>query len=262
MDREQLDNLKKWFSAYCRSFSTADPEDQKNFDLKEKHTHNVCDNMVRIARGLSLSEDNVLLAEALALFHDVGRFPQYRTYRTFRDDRSTNHAALGAKVLIDNKTLEELPQDEQTLILRGVTLHNVFVIPPGLDPETLAFVKMVRDADKLDIWRVFIEYFTQPEAERPTAAGLDLPDTPGNSSEVIEAFLGGQLVRLTQLKNLNDFKLLQLAWIYDLNFSESCRMALERKYCDTIAASLPSDDGVAKALRLVRDYLERKTQEP
>jgi putative nucleotidyltransferase with HDIG domain len=79
-----------------------------------------------------MSGEDTLLAEAIGLFHDVGRFRQYETYKTFDDSISVNHATLGAKVLLENNVLQRLPKQEQDLILRGVTLHNVFSLPEKL----------------------------------------------------------------------------------------------------------------------------------
>ena len=255
MNRQELDNLKQWFSDYCRTFHTPNAADQQNLTLKEEHTRHVCDNMTAIARDLSLDEGSVTLAEAVALFHDVGRFPQYQKYRTFRDSVSVNHAALGAKVLLENNVLGSVLQREQDLIIRAVTLHNVFAVPEGPDPDMLRFLKMVRDADKLDIWRVALEYYAQSEAERASAVGLDLPDTADYSPEILAAVRRKEMVQMATLKTLNDFKLLQLAWIFDLNFPASVRMVAERRYIDRMAALLPDTDEIAGALDFIRQYI-------
>lgn len=254
MDRQELDNLKQWFSDYCRTFRTPDAEDQQNITLKEEHTRHVCDNMTAIARDLSLDEGRVMLAGAVALFHDVGRFPQYRKYHTFRDSVSVNHAALGARVLIGNNVLRSVLKRERDLILRAVTLHNVFAVPGGLDPDALLFLKMVRDADKLDIWRVSLEYYSQNEAERASAVGLDLPDTDGYSPEILESLRRKEMVQMSALRTLNDFKLLQLAWIFDLNFAASLRMVAERRTIDRLASFLPDAEEIRNAVDFVRGY--------
>jgi HD superfamily phosphodiesterase len=157
MNMPELQRLKDWFSRYCSSFSTSVEEDQRNIVLKEVHTHKVCANARLIAQDLSLGGRETLLAEIVALLHDVGRFPQYRKYKTFRDSISENHAVLGAKVLLEQGVLRDFPKREQDIIVRAVTLHNVLTVPEGLDDDTLLFVKLIRDADKLDIWRVFQE---------------------------------------------------------------------------------------------------------
>ena len=261
MDRQELDNLKQWFSDYCKTFHSPDAKDQQNITLKEEHTQHVRNNMAAIARGLSLDEGRIVLAEAVALFHDVGRFPQYQEYHTFRDSISVNHAALGAKVLLENNVLRSALKREQDLIIRAVTLHNVFAVPEGLDPDTLLFLKMVRDADKLDIWRVSLEYYSQSETERASAVGLDLPDTDGYSPEILQSLRQKKLVQMSALRTLNDFKLLQLAWIFDLNFASSIRMVTERRTIERIASLLPDSGEIRNAVDFVLSYAAERLRE-
>jgi putative nucleotidyltransferase with HDIG domain len=255
MDQHELNDLKRLFTDYCRSFYSSDHEDQRNIVLKQEHTGRVCENIVQIARDLSLDDERVTLAEAVALYHDIGRFPQYRKFKTFKDSISVNHASLGAEVLIENNVLQSLPRHEQDIILRSVTLHNVYSLPVGLDRDMLLFLKLIRDADKLDIWRVAIEYYGQPEEGKASAAGLGLPDVPGYSPEILTALKNKQMVQISTLKTLNDFKLLQLAWIYDLNFASSLRVLESRQYIDGIAATLPRSEEISSALAALRGYV-------
>ncbi len=262
MQEQELQNLKKWFSSYCRSFSMPDAADQRNLDLKEEHTHKVCSNMLAIAGSLRMDQARTRLAETVALFHDVGRFPQYQRYRTFRDSISTNHAGLGAAVLVEQSALASVPEAERGLIVRVVALHNVFVIPADLDQETLLFLEMVRDADKLDIWRVFIEYFLKETDDRPDAAGLGLPNTPEYSPEVLSSLNRREMVMLSDLRTLNDFKLLQLAWIFDLNFRRSLELLAERDYIDRLSATLPKTQEISRAVHVIRGYLAERLSAP
>jgi HD domain len=261
MNMPELQRLKDWFSRYCSSFSTSVEEDQRNIVLKEEHTHKVCANARLIAQDLSLGGRETLLAEIVALLHDVGRFPQYRKYKTFRDSISENHAVLGAKVLLEQGVLRDFPKREQDLIVRAVTLHNVLTVPEGLDDDMLLFVKLIRDADKLDIWRVFQEYYEMDEERRPGAAGLGLPDAPGYSPEVAACLLRGEIVQLVLLRTLNDFKLLQLSWIYDLNFTGSFSMVKERRYVDALGSTLPKSEEISKALQALREFVDQRVRE-
>jgi hypothetical protein len=215
-------------------------------------------NMAEIANHLGLDAHAAALAATVALFHDVGRFPQYARYKTFRDSISTNHAALGAKVLIEQNVLAALPRTEQDLIVRAVTLHNVFSLPGGLDRESLRFVHLIRDADKLDIWRVFVEYYAQQREDRPSAVGLGLPDTEEYSGDVLRSLMRGEMVRLSALTTLNDFRLLQLAWIFDINFSRSLELVLERSYLEGLTAPLPRTVEISGAVDRIRRYIDSR----
>jgi hypothetical protein len=241
MDRNEVERLKSWMAGYCRSFYGGSDADDRNIALKEMHTARVCANILPIARGEGLAENGLLLAETIALFHDLGRFPQYRRYKTFRDSISVNHAALGGDVLRQEKVLDKLPRHEQDMVIRSVCLHNVFAVPPHLDDTGGLFLRLVRDADKLDIWQVFIDYYRLPESERASAVGLGFPDLTGCSAGVIAALEGQEMVKLDTVRTLNDFKLLQLSWVFDLNYATSFRLLAERDLLRQLAATLPEE---------------------
>jgi hypothetical protein len=259
--KKELAGLKTWFKEYVASFHFRDEKDLRNITLKEEHTYNVCRNILLISKGSFLNRDGLILAESIGLFHDIGRFKQYEQYRTFRDSISVNHATLGVKVLSDNRILKSLPEKEQDMILSSIKFHNVLSAPDLPDGDTLLFLKLIRDADKLDIWRVFIEYFESAEEDRASAAGLGLPDGPGYSEGVLSYIFEKQVAPLSMLRTLNDFKLTQLSWVYDLNFAETFRLLLDRKYIDKIIGSLPQTEGIVKASFLLRDHVERRVRE-
>lgn len=258
MKRADLDDFKAWFSGYCASFRMPDAEDQRNLRLKEEHTARVCATILRICRGQSFDDTLTMLAEAAALFHDVGRFPQYAQYRTFRDSISVNHGELGARTLEEQGVLRRLPRREQERIVTAVKFHNVFKAPPLEDEEQTLLIQLVRDADKLDIWRVFTEYYEAQETDRASAAGLGLPDLPGYSREALSLIFKEQLISLAMLKTQNDFRLAQMAWVFDLNFATSFKMVEESGSLKRIGAFLPETAEVKEALAFLLDYTRRK----
>ena len=238
MDWDCLALLKERFSEYCRSFYCENEQDQRNIILKEEHTFRVCSNMSALCDSLDLGNGDRALAEAVALLHDIGRFPQYRDYGTFKDSESINHGGLGATILRDSAILDGITAEDRTLIIRSVALHNAYRLPRDLEPRLADFVRLIRDADKLDIWQVFLDYYAMPEGERASAVGLGFPDTPGCSSTVLSTLASGAMVDLATVTSLNDFKLLQLSWIYDLNYPTARHMTLERNYIEAIAATM------------------------
>lgn len=261
MNKDDLIFFKKFFADYVKSFYSSNEEDQKNISLKEEHTFNVCKNMIEITKELYLNDNDIMLAETIALFHDIGRFPQYAKYKTFRDRKSVNHGFLGAETLLQKKILKDLPLDEQESIVKAVRFHNAFSIPKAEKDDIVFFIKLIRDADKLDIWRVFLEYYDLPEKERASAVGLGLQDTAGYSEEVLLCILRGQMATLSQLKSMNDFKLMHLSWIYDLNFKPSFRLLSERAYIDKIVSHLSQDERIQKISSAFKEYARKKLEE-
>jgi hypothetical protein len=258
MESNLAGHMQEWFAAYCRGFYTGNVADDRNIALKEEHTRLVCENMNCLTKGLPLDDSDRGTAQAIALFHDLGRFEQYRRYSTFRDDISINHAALGVKILKDGDVLKMFSEGEQLTICKAISLHNVFRLPGSLNGRDLLFARLIRDADKLDIWRIFVEYYRMPEEERASAVGLGFPDLPGCSPDVLRSLEQREMVNLSLLKSLNDFKLLQLSWVFDLNFPASFRLMLERGYMDGLSATLPNVGAVENAVWCVREFVAGK----
>lgn len=257
MTAADLARLEQWFAVFVDGFADLDPEGLRNIRLKEEHTHRVVTCMREIAAGEELDPSQTLLALAIALLHDVGRFPQYRRWRTFRDSESDNHARLSLEVIRDEQLLAGLPQEEQLLIEEAVRFHNLLELPSPVTSPTDCYIRLIRDADKLDIWWVFLEYYRQPEHERASAVGLGFPDLPEVTPACLDALAAGTIVRLDQARFLNDFKLLQISWVYDLNFESTRRLLRERGYLEQLAATLPDSQQVQDAVQRALASLEK-----
>ncbi len=66
------------------------------------------------------------------------------------------------------------------------------------------------------------------------------------------------MVRLNSLRTLNDFRLLQLAWICDLNFIPSLRMVLERSVIEQLTASIPRTDELSRVVGNLRNCVNER----
>jgi len=255
MTENDLEYFKNWFSDFTQSFYSSNEEDQRNIMLKIEHTQNVRKNILRIAEGLSLSKERRRLAETATLFHDIGRFPQYAKYKTFRDAVSLSHGLLGMKTLIKEGVLECLPEDEKELILKVVNFHGTFSIPTTFEGDTVFFLKMVRDADKVDIFRVFLEYYESPPEERASATAFGVPDTPEYSKIMLANLYNREVASYSNIRTENDFKLMKLSWIYTLYFDESIRMLQERGLIEKLISKLPQTDDIKAAVDVLRQYI-------
>ena len=258
MTEENLIQIRAWFAEYCSTFYSDNEDDQRHFILKEEHTHNVCANIIRVAVDEGLDDDRLLLAEATAILHDVGRFEQYHQFRTFRDSVSVDHAALGAEIIREIDLLADLFPHERDVVNHAVESHNVFLIPKHIQGDQLFFLKLLRDADKLDIWRVFIENYELPVEKRSEVVVLGFPNLPECSPDVLEKVARREPVPLSSALTLSDFKLLQLAWVYDLTFAESFRIIVERDIVKRIAATLPDGDGVQGAVETILNFVDER----
>lgn len=195
-------------------------------ELKIVHTLGVARVMDRLAASLRLDARMTELAHICAVFHDIGRFEQVRRYGTFYDAKSVNHAALGVEVLKEEKILADLPKEDRQMVLTAIANHNRFRIEEGLDEETLLLAKLIRDADKCDIFRVF--------------AQEDMVDTMGETVEQVEretvtdhvydTFFAHRCILHEERSTGLDKWITFLGFFFDLNFRESFVVLRECPY--------------------------------
>ena len=255
MTRDDLKHLKTWFTEYVSVFYSDEPDYNHLIRLKEEHTIRVCRNIAMLGKELGLSDQDMVLAETIALFHDIGRFKQYKTYRTFNDFVSENHARLGLRQMAIHGVLSACTTAEKRLITRAIAYHNAAVLPANEDDNTLFFMRLIRDADKLDIWKLFIDYYNEREKNHSSAVELGLPDEPIYSQRVIKSLKQRRFVRMQDLKTLNDFKLLQISWVFDLNFVPSFQTVQSRKYIEKLEETLPKSKEIKEAVQHAHDHV-------
>ena len=249
--------LEGWFADYVMEFSSDEPAYQRNIELKRAHSYEVMANMATLSKRLNLSEDEQTIARIIGLLHDIGRFEQFKRYHTFYDKVSVDHAELWLEVLHSLKILDSLDLAVQGLILTAIKWHNKKTIPQDLAEDEALFCRMIRDADKLDIWRVVTNYYCNMDKETNNTLQLDLPDTPGYQEVNIKAIRQHEIVDNNHLKNLNDFKLMQVGWVFDLNFDDSVWLLNERNYMQPLFAALPEDENIRQLKNEVETYMEQ-----
>ncbi len=250
--------FKQWFDNYTKRFNSEDEKVQRNFDLKIIHTEKVYHNAVTIAKALGMPEEDVFVAKVAALFHDVGRFEQFQKYKTFIDKQSANHAVLGLEILSREQVLGSLPTDISEKIIKTIGFHNQLEVPDHLDKRLALHARLLRDADKLDIFRVVTDYYeNQKKGEHNEAIVLGLPDDERFSEDVIADIKQGEIVKSQDLRTINDFKLLQAAWVFDINFSVTMQLIRERKFIDLIFHSLPQHEDITLAQKIITGHMEK-----
>ena len=251
MTGEQLGQLKNWLRDYADGF-IARADNPEAHILKKAHTIRVCREIVDLGQALGLGRAELLLAEAAACLHDAGRFRQMAQYGTFVDDLSEDHAQMGLRVMEEEGLLVGLSDREAGILRTAVACHNVAVVPKLADETALLFVRLLRDADKLDIWRVVTSDYRLGDKATPDFVRLGLADNGGYSAEALQAVMAQRLVNKAEITCLNDFKLMQISWVFDLNFAPSVRAVAARGYIPAILATLPE----AEELRAIRDRVE------
>lgn len=258
ISREELEELKQWFAVYVRSFCSGERLQQRNFLLKEEHTLRVCEEIKAIGQEIGCDEEELILAEAVALLHDIGRFEQFARYSTFVDMHSENHAELGLKIIAREKLLSGSEEEVQQIVSESIRHHNRAALPQQGHAEWHLYARLLRDADKLDIWRVVTEYYQRAQQERNEAIELNLPDTPEISEQVLQDLKRRSIVQVQHLRTLNDFKLLQMGWVFDINFTPTCHRIVQRGYLEKIRRVLPAESRIDEVYALMREHVRSR----
>ncbi|MBW2642808.1 MAG: HD domain-containing protein, partial [Deltaproteobacteria bacterium] len=236
-------------------FYTDDSDNNRTVRLKEKHTKRVCENIIMLGNALGLSDQEMILAETMGLFHDIGRFKQYAVYGTFNDTASENHAGLGLREMATHNVLAVCSRDDKRWIEKAIAYHNAATIPEDEDEKTLFYIRLLRDADKLDIWKVLTDYYKERDKQPNSVLEIGLPDDPACSPQIIAAIRQGRLALIQDLKTLNDFRLLQISWVFDLNFAPSFQAVKTCEYIEQIEATLPHLKEIVEAVKQAYNHV-------
>ena len=246
------------FKEYFDSFLGLTEEQHTNFDIKYEHSLRVADLCVKIAASIQLEGEEQELAHLAGLYHDIGRFKQLVEYNTFNDSLSVDHAAYSVEVLKDKGFVDFLSETNKNKILMAIQLHNKFELPKESETNQLLYARILRDADKLDILKVITDYYTNPKAAPNHTLTWEMPKGGLVSPVVARQVLNGSLVSKTDVANETDIKIMQLSWVYDLNFKPSFKMLVEKRYLEKIYSTLPKNDTVIQIYRKVKVFVENK----
>lgn len=221
-----MEKLHQLYAAYVDTFRV-DGVLPPMMALKLLHTGKVVENAKLIAAGEGFEATTARVCEAAALLHDTGRYEQLKRYNTFRDSDSVDHAVFSHDIVKEKGWLDGW--EDKDAILAAVLYHNRREIPEGLDPLTLACSRTVRDADKLDIFRVLEDQIATTDWRHDAKAFWNLPTTAAPNPVVAEAIREGRPVDYQNIKSLADFVLIQVGWMVSgLEYATSRRLCAAR----------------------------------
>lgn len=260
MKQSELDYLKDWFKKYLASYYDLPGEGVKPILLKEQHTERTCKEILLLGREYGLGSEDLILAESAALFHDIGRFPQWKNYGTFNDSASEDHALLGLEVISQHKIFVSLKAEDRELVQIAILHHNARKLPSDLSQRQNLFCRLLRDADKLDIWRLVIHELEGCGNLVETLAGV-IPISNSFSSQIVAELMERKVPDFSSVRNRNDMILLRLGWVFDLNFAASCREVLERHYVERLCSNLPARKEIQEVEKSLILYLNEQSKE-
>lgn len=241
MTNEQLAEIKKEFKRYCRGFRPAGGGLPPMLKLKYEHSRRVAAEARALSSDLAwlLSEQNA--AEALGILHDIGRFSQFAEYKTFADADSMDHGEAGWLMARQSEWTSPLPAEEHDAVLTGIRYHNRCAIPEHLSGTSLRFLRLIRDADKLDIFRVVLDTLEREAFYEILKMFPGVSEGRSPSPELINEAQFQKSVSFSNIRNIGDFLVMQILWMYDLNYVATLKRVLERDILNRLFGQLDGD---------------------
>ena len=220
-------NFQKATEAFKKYISQYD-ETIPSIRLKIVHTYEVMKCSDYLCEQLRLNQEDKELAALIALLHDIGRFEQWMRYQSFADYKTIDHALFSSQLLFDEGLIREFIDDPQydRIIKNAIEQHNKYKIDEGFDERTLLFIHIIRDADKLDNFRVKEE----EDLETTIYVSYDEVNKETISPKIYDQFYHQELIyepnRITHL----DMWLSYIAFIFDLHFLKSLQYVKEKNW--------------------------------
>ena len=168
------------------------------------------------------------------MLHDIGRFEQIRRYNTFVDSQSVDHAKLSADLLFNEGLLQLLPvtltQKEKQILEKAIRTHSAYRLDPSFTEEELTYCDILRDADKVDIFRVNCD---TPKEDIYNVTTEELVTSPVSKS-VKYCFDCKTAVMRSLRKYPADYIVGHICLYFELVYPVSRELAREQGYLDQL----------------------------
>lgn len=246
---------KKAFKEYVKNYN---PEDEK-IKIKIAHIERVSQISKRLAENLKLRQEDIELAELIGLLHDIGRFEQARLYHTFVDKDSINHGEYGAKILFEDGLIRNFIETDKydEIIKLSIINHNRARIQDGLTERQNLHAKIIRDADKTDIFSVLTTGDKKAIWEKADLSDDIITD------EIYREFIQDRTIDYKNRETSADILVSHFAYVYDFNFNESLKIIKENRYIEKLYIRFTFKDEKTmerynEIYKTAKKYLEEK----
>lgn len=231
-----LNKAKKAFDDYVSNY---DMKEEK-ISLKYYHSQTVSNLMGELATRLNLNSEQKELARLIGLLHDIGRFEQWKKYESF-DDKNVDHADESCNYLFKDGHIRDFISDDKydKILENAIRYHNKLDVPK-LEDEELLFTKMIRDMDKVDIYK---------QCAIHNNYRFDAEEVSGI---VLQSFNKEDAVSIKYRKSKSDAIIVILAFIFDINFEESFDILVETDNFDLFLSVIEVTPGSEKLWKKLR----------
>ena len=221
-----------------------DNYDKKNFEINLKYNHSfaVMDLMGELAFRLNLDKEKIELARVIGLLHDIGRFEQFKEFNSF-DDKNIDHAVVAVNYLFKDGNIRKYIDTDiyDEIIRKAIRYHNVYELPDHLSKDEELFCKMIRDTDKIDIYKQYaINYELLFNANEIT-------------KKVLEEFKDEKLVESKYVNSKSDDTIQNLSMVFDINYEEAYDLLVSTDNFDLFLSMVNVSEDSENLFRKVKE---------
>ena len=234
--------LKKKFTNYVKTFDLND----ENIERKYFHSLRVMNLAENIAISEDLNENDIEISLVAGLLHDYARFTQWTIYHTYSDLKSVDHGDLGVQLLFNENEILNLYTNVKNYdeIYDAIKNHNKYSVSDNLSSHNKEIVYIVRDADKLDIFDIFVQGI------------LNLKECNDEiSEEVKKNFYENKSINYKNINNDNDDIILKLAMLFDLRYKYSIKYVIENNLLDKLFSKIKDKQKFKEYFEYMNNHL-------
>ena len=250
-----IENAKKEFELFVQQYDLEYPKMQR----KLRHSYRVMENAGKIAESLNLCEDEIEIAKLIGLLHDIGHFETIKIKDILKESTKIDHGDFGVEILKkDNYIRKYIEEDKyDNIIFKAIKNHNKFKIEDGLSERELLFSKIIRDADKLDIFYEGAEIFwTNPDE-------IEKVNNSEISDSLLKLFMDYCIIDRTKTITKADGILNFISFIFDINFKYDFDVLKKEKYINRILDKFEFKNEITaskmkEARKIANEYIEKQ----
>lgn len=241
------------FEQYVKKF------DLNNNNIKSKYFHSlkVMEISSDIATTIGLfNEEEVAVIEIIALFHEIANFDEAPNYK-LNQEGLADCALKSAEILFEKGILRKITDDTKydEIIKLAIFARDKNGLPNNINPKAAAFCKILRDAHKIDDFRMILNY-----------PMIDTRMTEYPTTLVYETFKKFLVIDKKVTENNFDEILVLLSTVFGLNYRYSYAVLKRCNYVDKTIDSLSFSDKKIQAFftqigKVLNMYINRKIGE-
>jgi len=242
--------VMKVFDQYIKNF------DMNNANIKAKYFHSL--KTMELAREIAtnleiFNEEEIVICELIGLFHEIGSFDQNPNFHIINDNNE-DYTNKTLETLFTNGLVRKITSETKYdgIIKFAIYSLNKNGYPNNLDKKVIAFCDVLKDAHKLDLFRMVINY-----------PYVDTRIDGYPTGMVYDEFKMFRTIENKLTENNADEILLILSNLFSLKYRYSYYIAKQENYISKLIKSLNySDKNVKKFFNSLENvlnvYTERK----